>query len=108
MQKIKNLLLIPKKNENEDEDNNMLLEYIDVDDKLFKKYSHSKYFNSFINEFDRATNKEDKEKVVKELKDMSSLVNHYAQWEDVFSEYKYKLSNNINAIDHFLDKYFKK
>ena len=44
-----------------------------------KKCSHGKDFNSFINDFDRATNKEDKEKVVKELKDMSSLVNHYAQ-----------------------------
>ena len=70
----------------------MLLEYIEnVDDKLFKKYSQGKDFNSFINEFDHATNKEDKEKVVKELKNMSSLVNHYAQWEDDYSEYKYKL-----------------
>ena len=38
---------------------------------------------------------------------MSSLVNHYAKWEDDFSEYKYKLFNNIDAIDDFLDKYFK-
>ena len=67
----------------------MLLEYIEnVDDKLFKKYSQDKDFNSFINEFDRATNKEDKEK---EFKNMISLVNHYAQWEDNYSEYKYKL-----------------
>ena len=51
--------------ENEDENKNMLLEYMeDVDDKLFKNYSHGKDFNSFINEFNRATNKEDKEKVV--------------------------------------------
>ena len=28
-----------------------------------------KNFNSFINEFDHATNKEDKEKIVKELRD---------------------------------------
>ena len=32
-------------------------------------------FNSFINEFDRATNEEDKEKVVKELKDINYIVN---------------------------------
>ena len=81
-----------KENENENKDENenenMLLEYIEnVDDKLFKKYSQGKDFNSFINEFDHATNKEDKEKVVKELKNMSSLVNHYAQWEDDYSEY---------------------
>ena len=55
----------------------MLLEYMeDVDDKLFKQYSHSKNFNSFINEFDHATNKEDKEKIVNELKEINSLVNH--------------------------------
>ena len=48
-------------NENEDEDKNTLLEYVeDVDDKLFKKYSHGKHFNSFINEFCSATNKEGK------------------------------------------------
>ena len=60
-----------KKNQdkNEDENKNMLLEYIeDVDDKLFKKYSNGKDFNSFIYEFDNATNEKDKEKVVKELK----------------------------------------
>ena len=54
-----------------------MLEYIeDVDDNLFKKYSRGKDFNTFINEFDLAKNKDDKEKVVKELKNMSSLVNH--------------------------------
>ena len=53
-------------NENEDEDKNMFLEYIeDVDDKLFKKYSHSKDFNSFINEFHSTTNKKDKKKYLK-------------------------------------------
>ena len=47
----------------------MLLEYMEnVDDKLFKKYSNRKNFNSFINELDHARNKEDKEKTVKELK----------------------------------------
>ena len=87
----------------------MLLEYIDDDDdKLFKKYSLGKDFNSFINEFGRATNKEDKKKVVKELKDMNSLVNHYAQIEDDFSEYKNKLFAIINAIDYFLDEYSKR
>ena len=86
----------------------MLLEYMeDVDDKLFKKYSNGKNFNSFINEFDHATNEEDKEKVVKELKDMNSLVNHYAQMEDDFSEYKNKLFAIINDIDYFLDEYSK-
>ena len=61
----------------------MLLEYIaDVDDKLFEKYSNGENFNSFINEFGHAKNEEDNEKVVKELKDINSLVNHYAQMED--------------------------
>ena len=80
----------------------------DVDDKLFKEYSDGKNFNSFINEFDHATNEEDKEKVVKELKDINSLVNHYAQMEDDYSEYKCKLFDIINAIDYFLYEYSKK
>ena len=90
-------------NEKNDENENMLLEYMeDVDDKMFKKHSNGKkFFNSLINEFDHATNEEDKEKVVKELKDMNSLVNHYAQMEDDYSEYKCKLFNIINAIDYF-------
>ena len=46
----------------------------DVDDKLFKEYNNGKNFNSFINEFDRATNEEDKEKVVEELKDTNEIV----------------------------------
>ena len=74
----------------------------------FKKYNNDKNFNSFINEFDCATNEEDKEKVVKELKDINSLVNHYAQMEDDYSEYKYKLFDIINAIDYFLYEYSKK
>ena len=53
----------------------MLLEYRgDVDDKLFKKFSDRKNFNSFINEFDCATNEEDKENIVKKSKDMSGFV----------------------------------
>ena len=92
-----------------DENENILLEYMeDVDDKLFKEYSDGKIFNSFINEFDHATNEEDKEKVVKELKDINSLVNHYAQMEDDYSEYKCKLFDIINAIDYFLYEYSKK
>ena len=76
-----------EENEDEDENKNMLPEYIeDVDDKLFKKYSQGKDFNSFINEFDHAINKEDKEKIVKELNEINSLVNHCAQWEDYFCE----------------------
>ena len=95
--------------ENEDENKNMLLEYIeDADDKLFKKYSLRKNFNSFINEFNRATNEEDKEKIVKELKEINSLVNHYTQWEDDYSEYKNKLFDIIIAIDYFLYEYSKK
>ena len=39
---------------------------------------------------------------------MSRLVNHYAQWEDDYSEYKYKLFDIINAIAYFLDEYSKK
>ena len=53
----------------------MLLEYMgDVNDKLFKEYSDGKDFNSFINEFDRATNEEDKENIVKKLKEMNGFV----------------------------------
>ena len=86
-----------------------MLEYIEyIDDKIFKKYRHGKDFNSSINELDHATNKEDKEKIVKELKEINSLVNHYAQWEDDYSEYKNKLFDIINAIDYFLYEYSKK
>ena len=54
-----------------DENKNILLQYMEgIDDKLFKEYSNGKNVNSFINEFDRTTNEEDKEKVVKELKDI--------------------------------------
>ena len=70
--------------------------------KLFKKYSNSKNFNSFINEFDHATNNIDKEKIVKELKDIHYILNDYAEMEDDYREYKCKLFDIINAIDYFL------
>ena len=76
-------------NKKKDENKNLLLEYMrDVDDKLFKKYSNGKNFNSFINEFDRATNEEDKEKVVKELKDINNFVNHDVFITNEDSEYR--------------------
>ena len=91
-----------------DENKDMLLEYMgDVDDKLFKKYSDGKYFNSFIDEYHRATNEEDKEKVVKRLKDINSFIDHYAQMEDDYNENKCKLFDIVNAIDYFLDEYSK-
>ena len=65
--------------ENEDENKNILLEYMEnVDDILFKKYSNGKNFNSFIDEFDRATIEENKGKVAKELKNKNSFAEHYA------------------------------
>ena len=79
----------------------------DVDDKLFKKYSYGKNFNSFINEFDRATNEEDKEKVAKELKNINNLVKHYIEMDEN-SEYRSKLFNTVIAIDYFSYEYFKK
>ena len=63
---------------------------------------------SFINELDSATNEENKEKVVKELKEINSFVNHYAQMEDDYSEYKSKLFDIINAVDYFLYEYSRK
>ena len=100
MKKIKKNSTITKKDEN----GNMLLEYIeDIDDKLFKEYSISKNFNSFLNEFDCATNKEDKENVVKKLKDKNSFVNHYIFIMNEDSEYSSKLIDIVNAIDYFLD-----
>ena len=78
-----------------------------VDDKLFKEYSKVKDLNSYINEFDRATNQEDKEKEIKELKDMGSLVNHKIFILNGNSEYKSKLIALVNAIDYFLLQYSK-
>ena len=76
-------------NKKKDENENLLLEYMeDVDDKLFKECSNGKNFNSFINEFDRATNEEDKEKVVKELKDINNFVNHDVFITNEDSEYR--------------------
>ena len=96
-------------NTKKDENEIVLLEYMeDVDDKLFKKYSSSKNFNSFINEFDRATNEEDKEKVVKELKDRNYIVNHDIDIMDEDSEHRSKLIGTVNAINYFLDEYSKK
>ena len=98
-------------NEKKDENNNMLLEYIeDLDDKLFKEYSNGKHFNSFINEFDRATNEEDKEKVVKKLENINFFANHDIERDewDENSEYISKLIGIVDAIDYFLNEYSKK
>ena len=90
------------------EDKDILLEYIeDIDDKVFKEYSNGKNFNSFINEFDRATNEKDKEKVVKELKEISELISHDIEMDEN-SEYISKLRDTVNAVDYFLDEYSKK
>ena len=68
MQRIKKLVPIQKKQIKREMSKNILLEYMGyIDDKLFKKHSKAKNFSSFINEFDHATNEEDKENVVKEL-----------------------------------------
>ena len=86
----------------------MLLEYIkDVDDNLFKKYSHGRNFNRFINEFEHTTNKEDKENIVKELKEIDDIFYHYIEMDEN-SEYKSKLIDIANAIDYFLYEYSKK
>ena len=79
----------------------------DVNDKLFKEYSIGKNFNSFINEFDCATNQEDKEKIVKELKDINIFVNHDIEMDEI-NEYRSKLFDIVNAIDYFLYEYSKK
>ena len=81
-----------------------------VDDKLFKKYSNGKNSNSFINEFVCATNEEDKEKVVKELKEINIFVKHYTEMDemDENSEYRSKLFDIVNAIEYFLYEYSKK
>ena len=66
----KTLMSSEDENKNKDENKKMLLEYMEnVDDKLFKKYSDRKDFNSFLNKLDHAANEKDKEKVVEELKD---------------------------------------
>ena len=75
---------------------------------LFKKYSNGKNFNSFINEFDRATNEEDKEKVVKEIKDINDFVNYEIFIMNEDNERRSKLIGIVNAIDYFLYEYSKK
>ena len=88
-----------------------MLKYIgDVDNKLFKKYSNDKNFNSFINEFDCATNEENNEKVGKELKEINIFVKHYIEMYemDENSEYRSKLFDIVNAIEYFLYEYSKK
>ena len=71
-------------NKKKDENKNILLKYIgDVDNKLFKKYSNDKNFNSFINEFDCATNEENNEKVGKELKEINIFVKHYIEMYEI-------------------------
>ena len=106
--KMKNKIVITMQIK-KDKNKNILLEYMgSVDDKLFKEYSNGKNFNSFINEFDLATNEENKEKVVKELKDINSFVNHGIFIMNENSEYRPKLIDIVNAIDYFLDEYSKK
>ena len=86
----------------------MLLEYRgDVDDKLFKKFSDCKNFNSFINEFDCATNEEDKENIVKKSKDRVILLKERNR-NSKYSEYISKLIGIVNAIDYFLNENSKK
>ena len=88
-----------------------MLEYMgDVDDKLFKKYSNDKDFNSFINEFDCATNWEDKVKVAKESKEINIFVKHYIDMDEMHknNEYRSKLFDIANAIEYFLYEYSKK
>ena len=80
---------------------------MDIDDKLFKKYSNGKNFSSFINEFDRATNEEGKVKVVKELQNINSLV-RYDIDTDEDSKYIRELFDNVNAINIFYINILKK
>ena len=85
-----------------------MLEYVeDIDDKLFKTYSHGEDFNIFTNKSDHATNKKDKEKIVKKLKEIDDIVYHYINMDEN-SEYTFKLIDITNAIDYFLYEYSKK
>ena len=88
-------------NTKKDENENMQLEYIeDADDKLFKEHS-----NSFINEFVRATNEKDKEKIIKKLKDINNFVDHEIFIMDEDSKCRSKLIGIVDAIDYFLHEY---
>ena len=80
---------------------------MDIDDKLFKKYSNGKNFSSFINEFDRATNEEGKVKVVKEWQNINNLV-RYDIDTDEDSKYIRELFDNVNAINIFYINILKK
>ena len=98
-------------NTKKDENKNMLLEYMeDVDDKLFKEYSNSKNFNSFINEFYCATSEEDKKKVFKKLEIINFFANHDIERDkgDENSEYISKLIGIADTLDYFLNEYSKK
>ena len=113
IQKIKKLVPKPKKQQikkkKNDENEDLLRENKgDVDDKLFKEYNNGKNFNTFINEFDRATNEEGKEKVVEELKDTNEIVNRDINIMDEDREHRSKLIDIVDAIDYFLYKYSKK
>ena len=79
----------------------------DIDDKLFKKYSNGENISSFINELDRAANKADKEKVVKELKNINNLTEHDIE-TDEDSEYICELFDIVDTINYFLYEYSKK
>ena len=63
---------------------------------------------SFINEFDCAMNEEDKEKVVKKLKDTSDIANRDIDIMNEDNEYRPKLIGIVNDIDCFLCEYSKK
>ena len=73
-----------------------------------KNNSNDKNVNSFINKFDCATNEKDKEKVVKELKDINDFVNHEILIMDEDSEYRSKLIDIVNAIIFWMNEYSKK
>ena len=60
-----------------------------------------------MNEFDCATNEEDKGKVAKESKEQNIFVKHYIEM-DKNSEYRSKLLDIVNAIEYFLYEYSKK
>ena len=111
MQKIKKIVPIQKKQQikkKKDGKKNILLEYMgDIDDKLFKKYSNGENISSFINELDRAANKADKEKVVKELKNINNLTEHDIE-TDEDSEYICELFDIVDTINYFLYEYSKK
>ena len=63
-----------------------------------------------FNEFDCATNEEDKEKVVEKLKNIGSFVNHDIERNrnSENSECISKLINIVKATDYFLYEYSKK